>query len=626
VFHGTTVATNALLQGEVTGLGFLTTAGFRHLLEIGRQSVPDGYGNSYFWVKPDRIVPLHLVREVPERLDATGAVLRPLDEDAVVAQAHWFRDRGISAVGVCLLHAYANPVHEQRVRELFAAAHPGCALSISSDVLREYREYERSVTTLVDAFVKPVVATYVASLATRLAARAGGDVPFFVMKSNGGVTSAEQVARRPITTVLSGPAAGALGAAAVTAAAGFDQVVTLDGGGTSTDVAVIRDGAPSLTTDGTIGRFPAKVPMIDIVTVGAGGGSIAWVSPEGALKVGPRSAGADPGPLCYGRGGREPTLTDAALVLGRIPPHLLGGEIPLDAAAARAGIEALAAGLGLTPEACADGIVEIWTWNQANAIRQATVRRGIDVRDLALCAFGGSGPLEAARLLDVLDLPAAVVPTDPGNLCALGLLTVDVRIDDVRTFVAAHGRLDLAALAAVFADLEGEAAAALAAEGFDPARHRFLRSADLRYDGQAFEVPVDVPAGPVDGGLADAVLARFHDEHERLYGYCYRGRPQHEVEWVNVRLTGVGPLDAPALAPVAAGTGPVTPRGRRPVWFAGAWHDTPVVARGDLGAGDEVRGPAVVEEYGSTLPLPPGLQVVVDRLGTLVARRDGGRP
>jgi N-methylhydantoinase A len=623
VFHGTTVATNALLQGEVRGLGFLTTAGFRHLLEIGRQSVPDGYGNSYFWVKPDRIVPLHLVREVSERLDARGAVLSPLDESAAAAQARWFRDQGVTAVGVCLLHAYANPAHERRVREVFAEVYPECSLSLSSDVLREYREYERSVTTLVDAFVKPLVATYVERLATQLAGRAGVGVPFFVMKSNGGVTSAGQVSAKPITTVLSGPAAGALGAAAVTAAAGFDRVVTLDGGGTSTDVAVIRDGTPALTTDATVGRFPAKVPMIDIVTVGAGGGSIAWVSPEGTLKVGPRSAGAEPGPLCYARGGREPTLTDAALVLGRIPPHLLGGEMPLDRDAALAGVGALAHDLGLTTEACAAGIVEIWTWNQANAIRQATVRRGIDVRDLALCAFGGSGPLEACRLLDILDLPAAVVPPDPGNLCAFGLLTVDVRIDDVRTFVAAHDGIDLGALAGVYADLEAAAAAALAAEGFDAREHRFVRSADMRYDGQAFEVRVAVPAGPVDGDLAAAVLARFHDEHERLYGYCYRDRPHHGVEWVNVRLTGVGPLDAAALTPLPEGAGAVAPRSTRPVFLAGAWHETPVLWRSDLGAGDEVAGPAVIEEYGSTLPVPPGVRVAVDGLGALVARRDG---
>jgi N-methylhydantoinase A len=506
---------------------------------------------------------------------------------------------------------------------VFAEVYPECSVSISSDVLREYREYERSVTTLVDAFVKPTVATYVERLAADLAERARGGVPFFVMKSNGGMTSAGQAARKPITTVLSGPAAGALGAAAVTAAAGFDQVVTLDGGGTSTDVAVIRGATPSLTTDATVGRFPAKVPMIDIVTVGAGGGSIAWVSPEGTLKVGPRSAGADPGPLCYGQGGSEPTLTDAALVLGRIPPHLLGGEMPLDAGAARAGIDALAAAVGLAPEACAEGVLEIWAWNQANAIRQVTVRRGIDVRDLALCAFGGSGPLQAGRLLDILDLPAAVVPPDPGNLCAFGLLTVDVRIDDVRTFVTAHAELDLPALAAVFAELEGEAAAALGAEGFDPGEQRFVRSADLRYDGQAFEVRVDVPAGPVDNGLGAAVLARFHDEHQRLYGYCYRDRPNHGVEWVNVRLTGIGPLDAPVLAPVPPGSGTVAATGRRPVFFGGAWHDTPIVDRAALGAGDQVQGPAVIEEYGSTLPVPPGVVVEVDRLGTLVLRRKG---
>jgi N-methylhydantoinase A len=515
-------------------------------------------------------------------------------------------------------------------------------LSISSDALRGYHEYERSVTTLVDAFVKRPIVRYIGRLAAQLAERAAGPgrpdetgpapsagapirepCRLFVMKSNGGVTSADQVARKPITTVLSGPAAGALGAAAVTHAAGFDEVVTLDGGGTSTDVAVIRSGTPSLTTEATVGRFPAKVPMIDIVTVGAGGGSIAWVSPEGTLKVGPRSAGADPGPLCYGQGGTEPTLTDAALVLGRIPPHLLAGELPLDAAAAQAGIDALAGklGAGLSPAACAEGVLEIWAWNQANAIRQVTVRRGIDIRDLALCTFGGSGPLQAGRLLDVLGLAAAIVPPDPGNLCALGLLTVDVRIDDVRTFVAAHAQLDLAALAAVYAQLEGEAASALAAEGFDPAGQRLVRSADLRYDGQAFEVRVDVPAGTVDAELAATVLRRFHDEHERLYGYCYRDEPNHGVEWVNVRLTGISPLDAPEIAPVPSGTGTVLPRTVRPVFFDGAWHDTPVVWRGDLGAGDEVHGPAVIEEYSSTLPLPPGVRAVVDRLGTLVVRR-----
>ena len=290
VVHGTTVATNALLEDDFSGLGFITTAGFRGLLEIGRQSVPDSYGNSYFWVKPDRIVPLHLVQEVDERLDRTGAVVREFDEAGARAVARWFREQGIACVGVCFLHSYMNPDHERRMRDVLASEHPDCTVSLSSDVLSEYREYERSVTTLVDAFVKPRVADYADSIQARL------DRPFYIMKSNGGMIAEAEVHRQPITTILSGPAAGTLGAALVAGQAGFSRVITLDAGGTSTDVAVISDGEPSLTTEGSVGRFAVKVPMVDIVTVGTGGGSIAWASPEGTLKVGPRSAGPAPGP------------------------------------------------------------------------------------------------------------------------------------------------------------------------------------------------------------------------------------------------------------------------------------------------------------------------------------------
>ncbi|MGI9612200.1 MAG: hydantoinase/oxoprolinase family protein, partial [Acidimicrobiales bacterium] len=393
VSHGTTVATNALLEDDTGGLGLLTTHGFRHVLEIARQSVPDGYGNSYFWVKPDRIVPLHLVREVPERLDAEGQVVRELDEDAVVEQVQLLRDEGVHSIGVCLLHSYLNPAHEERVAEIIAEVYPEASVSISSQVLREYREYERSVTTLVDAFVKNKVVHYIDSIQAQLDQLRDGEPPaFYIMKSNGGVISAGAVGTQPITTVLSGPAAGALGAAELTGRAGFDQVLALDGGGTSTDVTVVQGAVPALTTEGSVGRHPTKVPMIDIVTVGTGGGSIAWVSPEGGLKVGPRSAGADPGPLCYGKGGTEATVTDAHLVLGRIPPGLIGGRVPLHVDAARAGIEELAGDLGLGTEECAAGVLEIAAWNQANAIRQVTVRRGLDVRDFALCGFGGSGP------------------------------------------------------------------------------------------------------------------------------------------------------------------------------------------------------------------------------------------
>jgi N-methylhydantoinase A len=627
VCHGTTVATNQLLEGKVERLGFVTTEGFEFLLEIARQSVPDGYGNSYFWVKPPRIVPADLVRTVGGRLDHRGAELRPFDEPGARAVARWFRGRGVDAIGVCFLHAYANPDHEERMRAVLAEEHPDAVVSISSEVLREYREYERAMTTLVDAAVKPRVGRYLATIKRRLDGFvAGRPVPFYVMKSNGGVLSADEVVHQPISTVLSGPAAGALGAALVARTAGFDRVLTLDGGGTSTDVSVVLDGEPTLTTEGSVGAYPSKIPMIDVVTVGAGGGSIAWLSREGTLKVGPRSAGADPGPLCYGKGGTEPTVTDAHAVLGRIPGHLLGGEVPLDAAAAAGGLRALGARLGLGLEATAAGVLEISAWNQANALRQVTVKRGLDVRDFVLAAFGGSGPLLCCRLLDVLGLRAAVVPRDPGNLSAFGLLTVDVKNDYVQTAVSRHARLDLDAVARTFEALEARAAKALDAEGFAREAHRHVRTADLRYFGQAFEVRVAVADGEVDQARADGCVEAFHDEHERLYGYCFRDRPEQQVEWVNLRVTGVGPIRRPVLRELEPGDGDGerARTGSRPVCFdaAAGPHDTPVYRRDRLRPGDVLRGPAVIEEYGSTLPLHPGFRAEVDRLGNLVVVRE----
>jgi N-methylhydantoinase A len=602
VCHGTTVATNRLLEGRVGDLGFITTEGFESLLEIARQSVPDGYGNSYFWVKPPRIVPAHRVRTVGGRLDHTGAEVRPFDEESAVRAARWFRENGVDAVGVCFLHSYADPSHELAMREVLRREHPGAVVSLSHEVLREYREYERSVTTLVDAAVKPAIGRYVAQIADRL-----GDVPLYVMTSNGGVLSAGEVVNQPITTVLSGPAAGALGAAFVARASADQDVITLDGGGTSTDVAVVVGGEPTLTTEGTVGRYPSKIPMIDIVTVGAGGGSIAWISPEGTLKVGPRSAGADPGPICYGRGAADVTVTDAHVHLGRIPPHLLGGEIPLDVAAAGEGMARLASDLGLGVEECATGILEISAWNQANAIRQITVKRGLDVRDFPMVAFGGSGPLLVCRLIDVLGLPSVIVPRDPGNLSAFGLLTVDVRSEYVRTHVTRDP--EAATLAEVYAELEGQAAAALDRQGFT--EHRFARSADLRYYGQAFEVRV--PVGAVDTG---EVAGRFHDEHERLYGYCHRNDP---VEWVNLRVSGIGPIrrPEPAVRPPGDGDPARARTGTRRVFFDD-WADVPIYARERLEPGDVLAGPAVVEEFGSTLPLHPGFTARVDGHGNLV--------
>lgn len=626
IFHGTTVATNMLLQDDLGRLGFVTTEGFTFVLEIARQSVPDGYGNSYFWVKPPRIAPVRLIRTVPGRLDHAGDEVRPFEPGAAAEVARWFRTQGVDTIGVCLLHAYANPAHEHAMRDVLRREHPEAVVSLSSDVLPEYREYERSVTTLVDAAVKPRVARYIAGIQAVIQASAKeriGGVPFAIMQSNGGVLSADEVVDKPITTVLSGPAAGVLAAAYVAEAAGYDAIVTLDGGGTSSDVSVVIGGQPTITTEGRVGRHPIKVPMVDVVTVGAGGGSAAWVSPEGTLKVGPRSAGAEPGPLCYGKGGLEPTVTDAAVHLGWLPPHLLSGQVPLDAQAASTGMSALGLRLGLSADAVAAGVLEIFAWNQANAIRQITVKRGLDVRDFVAVTFGGSGSLLACRLIDILGLRAVLVPRDPGTLSAFGLLTVDVRVDYVRTVVRSAGGVDLSALADTYAQLAALAASALVREGFAQADHRYVRSADLRYAGQAFELRVDAPGGAVDEVFAERVVAGFHDAHERLYGYCYReDRDPHPVEWVNVRVTGIGPMKrppVPELPRLAAADGdPSRARARRrPVRFA-EWAPTPVFGRDQLAPGHIVIGPAVIEEFGSTVPVEPGFTVRVDAHGNLV--------
>jgi N-methylhydantoinase A len=622
VSHGTTVATNQLLEGRLDRIGFITTEGYESVLEIARQSVPDGYGNSYFWVKPPRIVPADLVRTVRGRLDPRGDEVRPLDEDDARAAARFLRDAGVATIGVCLLHSYANDAHERRVLEVLREEHPDAVVSISSEVLREYREYERSVTTLVDAAVKPRVGAYVTAIRERLDGIAPG-VPFYVMKSNGGVLSAEEVVHQPITTMLSGPAAGALGAALVAGAAGFDRVLTCDGGGTSTDVTVVVDGEPALTTEGSVGAYPSKIPMIDVVTVGAGGGSIAWLSPEGTLKVGPRSAGADPGPICYPEGGSEPTVTDAHVVLGRIPPHLLGGEIPLSVEAARAGLEQLGEKLGLDLERTATGILEISAWNQANALRQVTVARGLDVRDFTLTTFGGSGSLLACRLMDVLGLPRTLVPPDPGNLSAFGLLTVDVRNDHVQTTISRHADLDLDRVRTVFGELEARAREALDGEGFPRDRQRIQRSADLRYVGQAFEVRVPVADGDLDDAAAEDVAQAFHAAHRQLYGYDFAEDPRQAVEWVNLRVSGIGPIRRPDLLelPAAEGGADRAVTGSRPVFFDD-WVETPTYDRPRLAPEDVVHGPAVIEEFGSTVPVHPGFRATVDLHGNLLLERN----
>jgi N-methylhydantoinase A len=619
--HGTTVATNALLQGEIDGLGLIVTDGFRHILEIARQAVPEGYGNSYFWVKPERIVPLRYVREIGGRLNVLGEELRPLDEDSVRAAARSFRAQGIGAVGICLIHSYANPAHERRAAEIVRAEFPDCVLSLSCDVLPEYREYERAVTTLVDAFIKPHMSRYLGRIRDELGEELNKK-PFLVMQSSGGVASPDQVMRKPITTALSGPAAGALGSAVIADIAGFPDLVTLDAGGTSTDLCLIEAARPKITNGGRVGQFPVRIPMLDIKTIGTGGGSIAWLSREGKLKVGPRSAGAVPGPMCYPNGGGEPTITDANLVLGRIPPALIGGGIKLDVERARGGLQKLAGRLpgNLSVEQLAEGIIEIANWDQANAIRQMTIQRGIDPGGFALLSFGGSGPAQSPAVMELMGMKTCIVPPNPGNLSAFGLLAVDWRTDHVVTKVMHEEAIDRAVVAGIYAALEKDGVATLEKDGIARSKIVLTREADVRYSGQSMEVRVPAPSGEIDGRFIAGLIDAFHAAHKKTFGYNYAGA--QKVEVVNFCVSAFGLIDRPTIPALKKSAAPPQP-GSRPVYFDGAFRDTPVFSRASLSAGFTLAGPAVVEEFGSTSVVFPGQHLTVDPHGILIIKAAG---
>jgi N-methylhydantoinase A len=608
VAHGTTVATNAMLEERFQSLALVTTRGFRHVLEIARQSVPSGYGNSYFWVKPERIVPLERVREVNERLDHKGRVVTPLDEEDARACARSLRETGVEVVGVCFLHSYANPAHELRMREILLEESPDLVVSVSCEVWPEYREYERTVTTLVDAFVKPHVAGYLGRAEERLR-EVAPRAPLLIMKSNGGVMPAAAVARRPISTALSGPAAGALGASWLAQQAGFERVITIDTGGTSTDVCLVEGAEPHLTREGRVGPFPVRMPMIDIVSVGTGGGSIAWVGPEGGLRVGPRSAGAVPGPMAYGRGGDQPTVTDAALYLGQLPEALAGGAVRLQPELSGQGLRRIAGALGISAEAAARGILELSAHNQANAVRQLTVKRGVDPAGDTLVAFGGAGPLQACDIAVILGLETVLVPPSPGSVSAFGLLAVDLKDDYVATLVRRHDEVDPEEVSRTFARLEEEAAASLRAQGVPGDRVRLLRSVDARYLGEAHEIAI-AAGDPFDRGRA---VESFHEAHERIYGYAYRHR--EVIEFVNWKVAGVGLIERPTLrAPAPAGRA----RGDPPPSVRGRYR------RDELPAGFRGEGPAVIDEYGSTTVVNSSFDFEVDDLGNLVLHRSGG--
>jgi N-methylhydantoinase A len=610
--HGTTVGTNAVLERRGARVAVLTTAGFRDLIEIGRtkRNIPALFVPTF--VRPKPVVERKHRFEVRERLDADGSVLVPLDPGSVERALEAASAAGAEALAVCLLHAYLNPSHERMVADAAKGRCPGVPVSCSADVVAEYREFERFSTTVLNAYLQPLMDGYLAGLEERLRAT-GYAHGVLTVASSGGMMTTETARRLPIKTIFSGPAGGVSQACFVGAACGVRDLITYDMGGTSTDVCLVSDLSPLTTSDGMVGAFPVKVPQLDMHTVGAGGGSLAWLDVDGSLQVGPRSAGANPGPAAYGLGGTEPTVTDANVVLGRIgTTRRLGGTLALDAARAREAVAGLAHRMGdtLPVEALAEGIVRIAVARMTSAIREISIQRGHDPRDFTLVAFGGAGPMHALALADEIGIPRVLVPRHPGNFSALGLLASDIKHDDVRTRVGPLAeRWTL--LDELFADMETAARRQLELDGFGAADQRLQRSLDLRYRGQAFELNLDVRGEPLD-----AVEAAFHERHRAMYGHA---DPTAAIELVNARLTAYGVVPKPAAERHQAANASMEAAliERRRVWFEGAPHDCPVWERERLPEPAALTGPAIVEEFGATTVVPPGWRGTLDVHGNL---------
>ena len=617
--HGTTVATNALIERKGVKVALVTTAGFRDVLHIGRQARPKLY--DFFERRPDPLVPRHLRFEVPERVLYTGEIHQPLDEDAVRMIAHSIEQRDVGVVAVCLLHSYANPAHERRIRDLLLAELPDLKVSLSSEVLPEFKEYERMSTTVVNAYVMPIVERYLRRIVSSLR-DIGVNTGLNIMQSNGGVMTAQTAGQKSVHTVLSGPAAGVLGGLALSKMAGFDNIITIDMGGTSFDVSLAHRGVPSFTTESDIGGHPIKIPMIDIKTLGAGGGSIARIDIGGALQVGPESAGADPGPACYARGGEKPTVTDANLVLGYLnPQYFAGGDIGLDAGRARDIIrQNIAEPLGLTVEDAAEGILRVVNATMIRGIRLVSVEKGFDPRDFALVCFGGAGPVHAVRLAQELNIPTALVPSGPGVTCALGLLMADFRHDYSRTFLAPVDRLDAGALTAAFRELEDRATAQMVSEGVSRGAIVFHRVADMRYQGQGYELAVPLASKDYErADLAAAAheLGRIHSE-----GYGYEMAPEM-AEIVTLRLTVIGQRRKPEFRAEESVTtdSQSALKGRRRVYMDAGHREVPVYERRLLGSGMRVAAPAIIEQFDSTTVLFEGYDLTVDKFRNLIIQR-----
>jgi N-methylhydantoinase A len=612
--HGTTIAVNTVIERNGAALGLLVTRGFGDVLELQRLRLDNPV--NFTATRPVALIPRYRVGEVSERILADGTVDTPLDAAELLREAHRLVEQeAIEGLVISFLNAYRTPAHEVEARRLLREENPALSVVCSHEVWPQIREYERTIVTALNAYVRPRVVRYLERLESRLAG-AGVRAPLYITKSNGGVTSARDARDATVQTLLSGPASGVIGASHVCRQAGYGNLITLDMGGTSADIALVRDGQPTYSTDEVVGDFPVVLPAVGVSSIGAGGGSIAWLDDTGILKVGPQSAGSDPGPACYGRGGQEPTLSDAFLLCGFLNPEtFLGGRLRLHPDAAAAAARPLAAALELTVDQAAEAICEVATANMYAAFSNVLARHGIDPRDFSLVAFGGAGPIQACFLAREFHIPRIIVPPAPGTLCALGAMSADVKSDYVRTLHRPLRATTGAELADECTRLETRARRWLADVNPPIDGHRVAFSADLRYVGQAFQV--EVPLDPA--WLRDATLDRlrhaFDVMHERLYAHADHAA---EVELIDLRATITGDTPKPTLARPARGSGAAAPVGHRPIHYAGARHEARVYQRRDLRAGERLVGPAIVEQDDTTTVIPAGFGGDVDDFGNLV--------
>jgi N-methylhydantoinase A len=619
VVHGTTVATNAVLESKGARVGLITTRGFGQILHLARSQTPGPLAGWIIMVKPDPPASLADTREAVERMDARGETIVPVDRAQVEAAIRELIDAGIESLTISLINSYVDGRHEREIAAIVEQVSPGFPVTLSSEVLPEFREYERTLTACMNSYVRPAVERYVGRLQRSLS-DLGVGTELDILRSDAGVMTPGEAGRNPVYGVLSGPSGGVAGALHVATRAGFPDILTFDMGGTSTDVSLCRDGAPTIGRETTIGQFRIKVPSVDVHTVGAGGGSIAHV-PEltRALRVGPESAGAEPGPAAYGRGGEAPTVTDANVLVGHLPPRLIGGEMELDADAARAAIEPIAEAIGLSVDQAAEGILAIVNENMAGALRVISVQRGHDPREFALVAFGGAGPLHANAVAALMGSFPVIVPPSPGLLCALGDLVADFRNEFARTLIRLTSEAMPAELLEILGELEERARSWLAAESIPPADQDVAFVADMRYHGQGYEIPVALERADVDGGDLRVLEQRFNGLHDQLYGFRM---PDTAAEIVNLRAIGTGARPRPEL-PEGEPAGPDSSAAQvdeGSILFEGERRPTRIYDRGRLAPGNRIAGPAVITEFDSTTVVLPGYAAEVDRFHNILIR------